>query len=253
MLKLIFGILIITGTAQFSSAQQETVTQSAQWFAMQSLVKVSKNYSILAEGQFRFVNGMEPMQFQARTGLDVHVSKHFTFMPIAYVYTWNPIYGKQPATYSNNEHRTFQQVQYTHKIGIFNFGHRVRLEQRFIEVHSMNNNGEVVNEGYSQYQNRVRYRLQLQIPINNKEMAPGTFYASMYVELFNDFGKNVDDTNRDQNRLFLGAGYTFNKDCALQAGFLEQRIIKASGTKQENNVGFQIIMNYNFDLTKKSI
>jgi len=251
MIKSFFAIIILVLTFTVpSSAQRETVDQSAQWFAVSSLFKVSKHYSILAEGQFRFVSGMQPMQFQARTAFDVHVSKQFTFMPIGYVYSWNPIYGEQPATYSNNEHRIFQQVQYTHKIGRLNFGHRARLEQRFIQVHSVNN-GEVVNEGYTLYLNRVRYRFQLQIPINNKEIVPGTFYASMYDELFMDFGSNVVYTDPDQNRIFLGAGYKINKDGAIQAGYFEQQLIKLSGTKQENNIGFQITLLYNFDLTKK--
>ena len=242
--------ILVLALSQLSSAQRETVNQTTEWFTVHSQFKVSKHYSILAEGQFRFVNNMEPMQFQARTGLDIHVSKNFSFMPIGYVYCWNPIYGKQPAAFSNNEHRTFQQVQYTHHIGRLYFGHRARLEQRFIEVHS-NQNGEIVNEGYTLYLNRVRYRFQVQIPINNKEIVPGTFYASIYDELFMDFGSNAVYTDPDQNRIFVGAGYKVNKGTAIQAGFFEQQLIKLSGTKQENNVGFQVVLLYNFDLTKK--
>lgn len=204
----------------------------------------------MAEGQFRYID-WQPMQFQARTGLEVHVSKQFSFMPLGYVYTWNPIYGKQPASYSNNEHRIFQQLQYTHKIGILNVGHRMRLEQRFIEVHSTNN-GEVVYEGYTLYLNRLRYRLQVQIPINSKEIVPGTFYAHLYDELFLDFGANAIYNDPDQNRVFIGAGYKINSAAAIQAGYLDQLLIKLSGTKQEINQGFQIILSYNFDLTKKA-
>jgi predicted porin len=247
---LLTNTALIIAFTQSAVAQRETVNQSAEWFAITSNIKLDKRFSVLAEGQFRFVNNLDPMQFQARTGLDVAVSKHFSFMPVAYVYSWNPIYGKQPATYSNNEHRIFQQLQYTHRIGRFFVGHRARLEQRFIQVHD-NVNGEVVNKGYTLYLNRLRYRLQVQVPINNKEMVPGTFYASFYNELFLDFGSNVVYTDPDQNRFFAGAGYKINKKASFQLGYLYQMLIKLSGTKQENNIGFQAQIIYNIDLSKK--
>ncbi len=250
MIKTLLLVAVLTFSfTQSSFAQRETVNQSAEWFAITSNIKMNKRLSLMAEGQFRFVNNLEPMQFQARTGLDIAITKQLSFMP-GYVYSWNPIYGKQPAAFANNEHRIFQQVNFTHRIGRFYFGHRGRLEQRFIEVHA-NVNGEVVSEGYTLYLNRIRYRIQLQVPLNKKELVPGAFYASFYNEFFMDFGSNVVYTDPDQNRFFAGAGYKVDKNVSFQLGFFEQRLIKLSGTKQENNIGFQAQLIYNIDLSKK--
>ncbi|NOT76754.1 MAG: DUF2490 domain-containing protein [Cyclobacteriaceae bacterium] len=248
--SLFLTLILLAGFAPTSFAQREVVNQPAQWFAFVSHTRVSKTFSILAEGQFRFVNNLEPMQFQARTGLDVSVNKHFSFMPMGYVYVWNPIYGNQPASYSNNEHRIFQQVQYIHQFGRFHFSHRVRLEQRFIQVHD-NVDGEIINRGYDLYLNRIRYRLQMIIPLTHKEMVPRTFYLSFYNELFADFGPNVVSSDPDQNRFFAGAGYKISNKVNFQVGYLHQTLVKLSWTKQEDNIGLQALFVYNIDLTKK--
>src|SRR5205814_2163134 len=111
-------------------------------------IKVHPKFSLLLDGQFRFAQNLDPMQMQVRTGLDFLVTKKLSFMPLGYVYIWNPIYGKQPATYVNNEHRIFQQVTYSHSLGRLKMNHRLRLEQRFVQTHQ-NINGEVIDNGYN--------------------------------------------------------------------------------------------------------
>jgi hypothetical protein len=245
LLTLVFATNILVAVAQ-----REKAEQSIEWFSLVNNIKVSDRLTVLAEGQFRFAGAFQPMQFQARTGLNVKANDHFSYMPLGYVYSWNPIYGVQPATYSNNEHRIFEQIQYKHKAGIFHLDYRIRLEQRFLEVHETQN-GEVISKGYTLYMNRLRTRVAAQVPINHKTMDPKTLFASFYNELFLDFGGATIYTDPDQNRFFLGAGYQLDKSFSLQGGFLYQMLIKMSGLKQENNFGFQLTLTKNFDLTSK--
>lgn len=231
-----------------AQSPKETVTQGIEWFSWTTSVKVHKNVSILAEGQFRFAGQFEPMQFQSRTALDIHLNKSFSVVPLGYVYTWNPTYGKQPAKYVNNEHRIFQQVLYKHHAGRISFSHRGRLEQRFIQVHATQN-GEVVNEGYDLYTNRFRYRFMANIPLGKKEMGPKTLFASMYDEVFIQWGKKIVNHKPDQNRLFAGLGYQVDKKFTITTGFLYQMAVKMNGVQQENNLGVQMMCAYNIDLT----
>jgi hypothetical protein len=230
---------------------RETVTQSIQWAAVTSHVKVSKRLSILIDGQFRQAGQLEPMQYQARTGLDVKINDHFSIVPVGYVYTWNFLYGKQPATFANNEHRTWQQVMYKHNAGIAHLEHRARLEQRFLQHHSVTSSGEVVDDGYSVLQHRLRYRLQARIPLNNKTIDPKTYYAIVYDEIFMSWGENVTYDYPDQNRVFAGIGYQFEKNFSMHLGGLYQIIIKRNGAQQENNIGALLQLTYNIDLTKQ--
>src|SRR5688572_7658329 len=95
---------------------RQTVTQGIEWFAAHSVIDVGKRVSILAEGHFRTVQAFEPMQMQLRGGIDIVLNKHWSIMPLGYVYTWNPLYGKQPNAFVNNEHRLFEQFVFKHAV-----------------------------------------------------------------------------------------------------------------------------------------
>lgn len=222
-----------------------------KWFAVTTNWKVSKQAAVILEGQFRQADGFQPMQYQFRTGVDVTINKHFSFVPVGYVYTWNFKYGEQPAAFGNNEHRIWEQVMYKHHVGRFHLSHRARLEQRFVQVHTDDGEGRIINEGYDVYLNRVRYRFMATVPLNRAKIEEKTYFASAYDEAFLSWGDHVTFHEPDQNRLFAGLGYQFSTPLSLQAGFLYQMLIKSNGAKQENNVGFQVQVTYNIDLTKR--
>jgi len=91
------------------------------------------------------------------------------------------------------------------------------------------------------------------VPLNHASIDPKTYFASLYDEVFMSSGKMVSFHEPDQNRIFAGLGYQVNKALSFQAGFLYQMLIKQpTGAKQENNVGFQVLVGYNIDLTKSA-
>jgi hypothetical protein len=232
-------------------AGREVVTQSIEWLGLTNNVKVSKRLTLILDSQIRFARDFEQMQDQARVALDIKINDHLSIAPLGYVYTWNGRYGKQPATYVNNEHRIWQQVMYKHNLGRLKVDHRVRLEQRFIQVHSRDASNDVIDEGYTNKQNRIRYRFMARLPLNHKALDPKTLFASTYNEVMYSWGKKITFNEPDQNRVFTGLGYQFTPALSLQGGFIYQMLIKSNGTKQENNVGFQVMLNYAMDLTKK--
>jgi hypothetical protein len=248
----LFAIFSVLVCASHVSAQTErqVVTQFAEWFAANSTIKVHKRVAVYVEGNARFAQAFDPMQFQLRTGVDIEINKHWSVMPLGYVYTWNPLYGKQPNKFVNNEHRTYQQVVFKHKLSRASISHRMRLEQRFTQVHK-DNNGEVTYDGYDLHTNRLRYRLNANIPLNKPKIEPGALYAVVYDEIFLSFGDMVTYKDPDQNRVFAGLGYAFSKHMSFQGGPFYQMLIKSGGTKQENNIGFALQLSYNVDLTKE--
>jgi hypothetical protein len=228
------------------------VNQSIEWFATTANIKIHKRLTWILDGQYRFVQNLEPMQFQVRTALDVKMNDHFSIAPLGYVYTINPLYGKQPASFVNNEHRIWQQAFYKHTIGRFKLDHRIRVEERYLQVHSKASDGQIIDDGYSDKRMRYRYRFMARVPLTKPSIDAKTLFASAYDEVFLSRGKAVAMRQPDQNRIFAGLGYQFTKDFSLQGGCLYQLNIKATGLKQENNVGFQILLGYNIDLTKKN-
>lgn len=199
----------------------------------------------------RHVDDFQPMQNQYRIGLEYLVNDKISFIPIGYVYTRNFIYGAQPMLYENNERRIFQQFLFRHKAGRFRFFQRVRFEERFIQVHSRNAAGEVIDQGFDEnYQFRIRYRINATYPLGAEVITPKKFFLTAYDELFISRGEKVSVSYPDQNRFFAGAGYQFTKGISANAGYIYQIIIKPSGQQQENNMGALIQFFLNFDFTK---
>jgi len=240
-----FAIMLAGGPLLGQQNERQTVTQPIQWLALTSNLKLNKRLSILVEGHFRQADQFKPQQYQARTGLEIKLNDHFSIMPVAYVYTWNYQYGKQPAAHQNHEHRIWQQVSYKHSMGILSLEHRLRPEQRFIQHHTRMPNGDVVNDGYTVNQFRLRYRLMARIPLNNKTVIAKTLFASAYDEIFMSWGERITFHEPDQNRIFAGVGYQFDDEFSLQGGFLYQLLVKSNGTLQENNLGVFVQMTYN--------
>lgn len=248
-LTALITVVALTFTKSFAQAPRAIVTQPLEWISTNFNFKLSQRVTFSTEGQYRFVGAFEPMQFQFRNLVDIQLNKSWSVAP-GYVYTWNPTYGKQPNQFVNNEHRFFEQVIYKHHNGRFFFSHRGRLEQRYIQVH-VDNNGEIVNKGYDFYANRARYRMMVNVPLNKTEMSAGAIFASVYDEVFISWGSQVTYHRPDQNRIFVGLGYQASKHFNINTGFLYQMLVKSGGSKQENNVGIQAMLTYNFDLTKQ--
>jgi hypothetical protein len=250
-LVVVWIFLILLSVINSVQAQRATVDQSIQWLSLNSNIKLNSKFGITADGQFRFAE-YNNMQHMLRVGFDYYITKKLSIVPVGYSFIWNYLYGKQPAAIVNNERRIWQQIAYKQSVSRFAISHRLRFEERFIQSHSRNADDVLVNDGFVNKQFRIRYRALVNIPLNHKKMEPKTIYVSVWDEIFVSRGKLVTFREPDQNRLFVGPGYQVTKDLAFQAGPFYQMLIKANGAKQENNVGFIVQMNYNFDWSKKA-
>jgi len=238
----------------FTPAQaqdRQTVTQATEWTSATSSIKLTNRLTLMTEAHFRFVQMFEPMQVQVRTGLDLKLNKNWSVLPLGYVYTINPKYGKQPNVFVNNEHRLFEQVVLKHHAGKVNVSHRLRLEQRYIQVHTMENNDIVIDHGFTLHTNRLRYKIQGELPVGSGSEGKPWLAVVVSEEIFLSFGDAVVYHEPDQNRLFAGLSYHFTKDFYIQGGPFYQILIKSGGKRQENNIGALFTITYNFDFSKE--
>lgn len=115
-----------------------------------------------------------------------------------------------------NENRIYQDVLTNQKLGTSSLlKHRFRLEQRFIE--------------HQDFKTRIRYQIGLDIPVYKNEEKNRSAYATAYNEVIMNTDKTTRKNNAfDRNRLFLGAGFKFNKDMAVQLGWMNQMLQKQS-------------------------
>jgi hypothetical protein len=83
-------------------------------------------------------------------------------------------------------------------------------------------------------------------------MEDGTVFLAAYDEIFLGFGNGIVKNILDQNRLYFALGYRVNANFNLQLGYLNHRVIKSDGLRQENNHTLQTALTYNLDFSKHS-
>lgn len=98
------------------------------------------------------------------------------------------------------EHRLLQQIGFITFIGDRRISHRVRLEQRIRS---------------SSYQNRIRYRLSYDFPLEGEQLDEGERYLILKNELMSAFNSREADA---ENRAALGLGWFINRKQKLEIG-----------------------------------
>lgn len=107
-----------------------------------------------------------------------------------------------------------------------------------------------------EYQNRIRYQLQLAYPLQGASLDDREFYRTGFDELFIGFGQHVEPNVFNQNRLSGGLGYQFAKNARAELNYLYQVRSHATpdpATNQpvvELNNGLQLSLSYSLDFTK---
>ncbi len=234
-------------TSLFLHAQTATHTNS--WWMYFGNHRLNDKLGLHTEYQFRRHDIVSDWQQSLmRVGLDYHLPKK-AMVTAGYGWIVSFPYGEQPIPAKFTEHRIWQQLVLQQNIGRFNFQHRYRLEQRFLENVSLDVVGNKVVDGH-RFRQRARYRFFLAVPISNKTMEDNTLFFSTYEEVFLGFGKGIQRNILDQNRLYFALGWRFNKDVNVQLGYLNHYVIKGDGDHREMNHTLQCGLTYNLDLRK---
>lgn len=198
-------IFIITFFSFLTLQAQQNET--GNWLMYFGQNRVSDKLSIHSEIQYRnhtvFPNNTE--QLLLRTGLNYHLET--AMITLGYGHIGSHDYLSEKKAPEVEEHRIFQQLITTNKIGKVKFEHRYRIEQRWSN---------------KKYKNRIRYRLMAFVPLNNKTIEKGTLFIGLYDEIF----MNTQQTYFDRNRLYGALGYQINKLTGIQAGMLHQETNK---------------------------
>jgi hypothetical protein len=216
--------------------------------------KLSDKWGIHTEYQWRRTDfGLTWQQSLARVGVNYQLHPR-VMLTLGYGLIHTFSYGDLPISRLNNagmaqifpEHRIYQDVLVTDKIGKVEMSHRFRLEQRYMGLFYDNENNRIA--GKWKLFNRLRYRIRLAYPITEK------WYVHGYDELFIGFGKDVGYNIFDQNRVNLGFGYKFNKQGKIEAGYFSQTVQKPRLVNNlqvfEYNQGFLVALFYNLHFKK---
>ena len=214
----------LSGPAGAQDGEDELGT----WLIWNGTVRVSERWSVFTEAQLRFWElASNVNEVFVRAAGQYHLSPR-TLVALGYMRTEVRPFDDGSNT---NEDRIYQQGTVQHGEGRPRFEHRLRLEQRWLEI-----------AGNTDYRNRFRYRLQITTPLNRPTLEPRTHFFNFYNELFLNLDSDQDAF--DQNRFYVAYGRQFTRLSNLQLGLLWQARSSADFFR------LQIFYTRNFDLRK---
>ena len=180
-----------------------------------------------AEGQLRGIEEFSyPDYYELKGGIGYNLSKnHKPLIGIGrYVSYKNRSLEKE-------EFRVWLQDVYDLKAGKFKFENRVRAEKSWFY--------NTVKDEHSD-RIRLRYRLNVSLPLNAEKVEPGTISANVYDEVF---FVTTEDPLFARNRVYAGLSYQIDDHFGLASGYLWQREFAASGNKNLHFVYLGLSLN----------
>jgi len=227
------------------SAQNDRVNDfnNINWLQTFNTISLNKKWSLHLEYQWRRDKGFKNWQqsllrIGANYKLNDNVTAHLGY---GWIETFS--YGDYPIASNGTfpEHRIYEQISFRQPVNKFLFTHRFRIEQRWLGGVKAGTAGNREIEDWFLL-HRFRYQFRMQHPFFTK--GDKQFYGAAADELFIGAGKNLGTNIFDQNRIFLLAGYRFNKKLALEAGYFNQTLQQGrrinNATIMQRNNGFVV-------------
>jgi hypothetical protein len=254
-MKKLFYILLLVTLTKVNFAQKVISNQQHAWVTYQGNHKLTSKIGLHTEYQWRRADYFQHWQQSLlRVGVDYYLHPN-AFFTVGYGNIITYQYGDMPVNHPFNEHRIWQQFNQKNSIGRFEIQHRYRLEQRFMDNYVKQ--GTTYERSGTNYRNRIRYRCMAILPINHKSMENNTLFLNVNDEVFLGFGEGIGTNILDQNRLQFALGFKFNSALTLQAGYLNQYLVKNAKVvsssildQAENNHTITFGLTYNLDFTK---
>jgi len=150
-------------------------------------------------------------QLLVRGGLTWRPGSNDALLTLGYANITTGEFGDDDATVGEN--RIYQEAALPQKIGTRIFlRHRFRYEQRWVEDQD--------------FRTRFRYAIFMNVPFNRDSLGEGTWYLSLYNEIFINGERDIGDGRTvelfDRNRFYAAIGYGLSDSLRLQTGFMHQ-------------------------------
>jgi len=172
-------------------------------------------FYLFAEGQLRGIEDFSyPDYYEIKGGLGYKLTpNHKPFIGIG-----------RYATYADRkldkkEFRVWLQDVVDFKAGRVKFENRVRAEQSWFYEPQTDEVSDRI---------RLRYRLNLTVPLNSAKVEKGTIFANAYEEVF---FVTTQEPLFARNRVYGGFGYQIDDHFGIASGYLWQREFALSGNK----------------------
>jgi hypothetical protein len=224
MKKLSSGLAFFLFCGFSANAQHQ---KTGAWYIYFGNIKPKDSkFSLDMETQYRNHNlGGDLQQLLLRSGVKYQLAENANaLVGYAFIQSEAEDLPDNPV----RENRIYQELTLSQNTWRFFLRHRFRYEQRFVEGRDFNT--------------RYRYNLFVDIPVNKPTLSKNAAYIALYNEIF-IHGKKTGDYPGvfDRDRIYLGAGYKFTDNFAVQLGWMNQML--------ENSAKAQVVVSLHHKLS----
>lgn len=194
--------------------------------------KFHQKFHLFAESQLRSIEDFSyPDYYEIKGGVGYYLTpNHIPFVGIGRYVSY------KDHRLAKEEFRVWVQDIINLKSGKVKFENRFRAEKGWFYEPSGRKTDRV----------RLRYRLNVSMPIATQKIKQGDFFINGFSEVFFTFSEN--DPIFSRNRLYGGMGHKISKEMTVIMGYLWQ---KDFGLKSNKNTNFIYLgFNFNIDGTK---
>ncbi|MDB5269338.1 MAG: hypothetical protein JWP58_2378 [Hymenobacter sp.] len=199
-----------TATAGHAQAPANATQPWGSWFigTVQLPGSAEHKWGGYAEAQAR-TNAVFRQYFyhELKAGVSYDIDPNFTVLVGGGRYV-TADYQDLSAGPLNVEKRLWEQLTLTQFSKRLKLEHRYRIEQRWLDF----------RDDSSAFRQRLRYRLNAFLPLNQKSITAGTVFLSAYDEIF----LNPKGPVFERNRVYGGLGYQATAHLIVQLGFVHQ-------------------------------
>lgn len=227
----------------FAQAAQKDITHNTHtWVSINSNLFISKQWFVMADIHLRENNFFATNSFLfGRIGLGYQLNADLSVAAgYGNLLAAPALAGGHTRT---DEHRVFQQIQLSASYKKVKILQRLRNEQRWQTI--------VINDentGKIKFSNRVRYLLNLSIPVFKNPGLPQLVIAD---EILLQFGKEIVYNSFDQNRLFIGIKQKISNSLSFDAGYMHVFQQKSNGNSYNQNDTYRLFFYYNLHTNKE--
>lgn len=201
-IKLKKALILIGAFLYFGLEVQSQTPGTGTWNVLTGRYNIDKRWHVFAELQLRSQQTYHHFNYyEVKGGLGYNFLPNLSGLIGTGRYVTHPVDQDFGRPVLQTEQRVWQQLIYNQKMHSIRIEHRLRAEQRYTSAG---------------YRNRFRYRINFIVPINKKQIGDNTLFMSTS----NEFHFNNDGVFYEQNRLYWGLGYQFNRSWSFQSGWM---------------------------------
>jgi Protein of unknown function (DUF2490) len=242
-IRLLFCVLVLLpftiNAQQLPPKEVKHFTQF--WTSINTTARISDKWYVLGDFHIRRNNFLKDPGFYVLRGALNYKLRPNLAVAAGYAHLWLAASYKDEGYYLD-ENRIYEQAILTHSTGKFKITHRLRNEQRWIEYTIKDS-----ASGNFRFTNRIRYLFSMRIPVSKNPKFPQIVLAD---EIMVHFGKSVNYSNFEQNRIFAGIYQPISKTVSFDLGYMYTYQLRTSGYQYNVNNTIRLFFYYTPDWRK---